>query len=32
MLKYIIRWRVGWWILHILVIGLTLYLGHLIRF
>ena len=32
MLKYILRYRKGWWILHALAISLTFYLGHRINF
>ena len=28
MLKHIMRYKPGWWILHIIAVGLTLYLGH----
>ncbi len=26
------RYKPGWWILHIAAISLTLYLGHIVRF
>lgn len=32
MLKYFMRYRPGWWILHIVVIGSTFYLGHIMTF
>lgn len=32
MLKHFMRYRPGWWALHIIVIGLTLYLGHMASF
>jgi hypothetical protein len=32
MLKHIMRYKPGWWILHIIVIALTFYLGHRITF
>lgn len=32
MLKYFIRWRPGWWILHLVVIILILWLGKSIQF
>lgn len=32
MLKHIMRYKPGWWILHILAVSLTFYLGHRIRF
>jgi len=31
-LKYIMRYKPGWWILHALAIFLTFYLGHRIQF
>ena len=32
MLRHIMRYKPGWWILHVIVIGLTFYLGHLLDF
>lgn len=32
MLKHIMRYKPGWWILHIMAIALTFYLGHRINF
>lgn len=32
MIKYFIRWRVGWWLLHIIMILLILGLGATINF
>ncbi len=32
MIKYFLLFTPGWWILHLVVIGFTLYLGHLVRF
>lgn len=32
MLKYIMRYKPGWWILHILAVLVTFYLGHHLRF
>jgi hypothetical protein len=32
MLKYFMRYKPGWWILHILVVGGTFYLGHFMTF
>ncbi len=32
MLKYFMRYKPGWWILHILAVGFTFYLGHMVRF
>jgi hypothetical protein len=32
MLKHIMRYKPGWWILHIIAVGLTFYLGHKISF
>jgi hypothetical protein len=31
-MKYFIRFRIGWWILHIAAVLLLFYLGHLVRF
>jgi hypothetical protein len=32
MLKYFMRYKTGWWILHIIAIGFTLYMGHIVKF
>ena len=32
MLKYIMRYKPGWWILHVLAVSLTFFLGHRIHF
>ena len=32
MLKYFMRYNPGWWILHVVVIGLTFYIGHIVTF
>lgn len=32
MLRHIMRYKPGWWILHIMAVALTFYLGHMIRF
>ncbi len=32
MLQYFMRYRPGWWILHIAAVLFTLYLGHMVRF
>jgi len=32
MLKYFMRYKPGWWILHITAISLTFYLGHMMTF
>jgi hypothetical protein len=32
MLKYFMRYKPGWWLLHVLTVGFTLYLGHMVRF
>jgi hypothetical protein len=32
MLKYFVRGRTGWWILHVVMIGFILWLGHFVRF
>ena len=31
MLKHFMRYKPGWWILHIIMIGLTFYLGHMVK-
>lgn len=32
LIKHFMRYKPGWWILHIIVIGFTFYLGHLATF
>jgi hypothetical protein len=32
MLKHFMRYKPGWWALHIVAVGFTLYLGHIARF
>lgn len=32
MIQYFLRYKPGWWILHIIMISLTFYLGHLVDF
>ncbi len=32
MLKYFMRYRPGWWVLHIVAISGTFYLGHMVTF
>lgn len=32
MLKHFMRYKPGWWVLHAVMIGLTFYLGHLMKF
>jgi hypothetical protein len=32
MLKHLIRFRIGWWILHIVAISIVFWLGHLVNF
>lgn len=32
MLKYFMRYQPGWWILHLIAIGLTFWLGAFTRF
>jgi len=32
MLKYFMRYKPGWWILHVIAVVLTFYLGHIITF
>lgn len=32
MLKYFMKYKPGWYVLHIIAIALTFYLGHLVKF
>jgi hypothetical protein len=32
MLRHFMRYKPGWWVLHVVAVGCTLYLGHLVRF
>ena len=32
MIQYFMRFKPGWWILHLVAIGFTLYLGHIVSF
>lgn len=32
MLKYFMRYKPGWWVLHIVAVGLTFYIGHMVNF
>jgi len=32
MVKYFMRYKPGWWVLHIIVISLTFYLGYIMTF
>lgn len=32
LIKHFMRYKPGWWILHIIAIGLTFYLGHIVKF
>jgi hypothetical protein len=32
MIQYFMKFKLGWWILHIVAIGFTLYLGHVVNF
>ena len=32
MLKYFMRYKPGWWVLHIAAVLLTFYLGHMMTF
>ncbi len=32
MLRHFMRYRPGWWILHLIAVSLTMYLGYKIRF
>lgn len=32
MLRHFMRYKPGWWVLHIIMIGLTFYLGHMMNF
>jgi hypothetical protein len=30
--RHFMRYKPGWWVLHALAIGLTFYLGHIVKF
>jgi hypothetical protein len=30
--KHFMRFRLGWWILHVATVAFVLYLGHIVRF
>lgn len=32
MLAYVMRYRPGWWMLHVIAVGLTFWLGATVRF
>ena len=32
MIRYFMRYKPGWWILHAFAVGFTLYLGHIAGF
>jgi len=32
MLRHFMRYKPGWWVLHIIMIGLAFYLGHMMKF
>jgi hypothetical protein len=32
LLRHFMRYKPWWWVLHIVMVGLTLYLGHMMRF
>lgn len=32
MLRHFMRYKPAWWVLHILMVGLTFYLGHMMTF
>jgi hypothetical protein len=32
MIKHFVRWRTGWWILHLLVVIMLLWLGYQVQF
>jgi hypothetical protein len=32
MLRHFMRFKPGWWILHLAAVAFTLYLGHMVRF
>jgi hypothetical protein len=32
MIQHFMRYKPGWWILHIIAVGFTLYLGHIVKF
>lgn len=32
MVKHFMRYKPGWWVLHVIAVGATLYLGHFMTF
>ena len=32
MIQHFMRYKPGWWILHVVAVGFTLYLGHIAKF
>lgn len=32
MIKYFMKFKIGWWILHVIAIAGTFYLGHMVKF
>ena len=32
MLKHFMRYKPGWWVLHAVMVGMTLYIGHIVKF
>jgi len=32
MLKYFMRYRPGWWVLHVAAVALTFFVGHMVSF
>jgi hypothetical protein len=32
MIQQFMRFKPGWWVLHIVAVGFTLYLGHMVKF
>jgi len=32
LIKHFMRYKPGWWVLHIITVSLTFYFGHIVRF
>lgn len=32
MIQYFLRYKPGWWVLHVAAVAITYYIGHMVRF
>ncbi len=32
MMRFFMRYKIGWWVLHIIAVAFTLYLGYIVKF